>query len=211
MECFIPEVSPTRDLLTTKTTKKFKNVTLGLMISKLSIHAGNQADFDHWAQLGNYGWSYADVLPFFKKAEDNRIRGLERGYSMHYGPKNNFSCHWYELNFILYYMRTTNSVFLQTIYDIVQPLFNNYFSFHGKGGPMPVELIKTRTPSASLFVEACKHVGFKFRRDYNGVNQFGVTFQHQNSKDGSKFSTARGYLKPVHRRRPNLTILLGCL
>ena len=41
---------------------------------------GNRADYDHWASLGNYGWSYADVLPFFRKAEDNSIRGLDRGY-----------------------------------------------------------------------------------------------------------------------------------
>ncbi len=27
-------------------------------------------DFDHWAQLGNRGWGWDDVLPFFKKAEN---------------------------------------------------------------------------------------------------------------------------------------------
>ena len=43
---------------------------------------GNRADYDHWASLGNYGWSYADVLPFFRKAEDNRIRGMDRGYEI---------------------------------------------------------------------------------------------------------------------------------
>src|ERR1700733_6972334 len=32
---------------------------------------GQAADYDHWRQLGNAGWSYADVLPFFKKAERN--------------------------------------------------------------------------------------------------------------------------------------------
>ena len=32
---------------------------------------GQPADYDHWRQLGNAGWSYADVLPFFKKAETN--------------------------------------------------------------------------------------------------------------------------------------------
>ena len=113
--------------------------------SELSIHAGNQADFDHWAQLGNYGWSYADVLPFFKKAEDNRIRGLDRGYS-----------NVVKEQFVMSLMRAI----CLTIYNAVQHSLtcNNYFSFHGKGGPMPVELIKTRTPSASLFVEACKHV-----------------------------------------------------
>jgi choline dehydrogenase len=32
---------------------------------------GNPKDFDTWNYLGNEGWSYADVLPYFKKSEDN--------------------------------------------------------------------------------------------------------------------------------------------
>jgi choline dehydrogenase-like flavoprotein len=32
---------------------------------------GQPADYDHWRQLGNAGWSFADVLPWFKKAERN--------------------------------------------------------------------------------------------------------------------------------------------
>ena len=31
---------------------------------------GQPEDFDHWAQLGNRGWSWDDVLPFFRKAEN---------------------------------------------------------------------------------------------------------------------------------------------
>ncbi len=31
---------------------------------------GQSHDYDHWAQLGNRGWSYQDVLPFFKQMED---------------------------------------------------------------------------------------------------------------------------------------------
>src|SRR3954451_6592991 len=39
-----------------------------------SIHGliyirGQPEDYDHWAQLGNRGWSWDDCLPFFKKAE----------------------------------------------------------------------------------------------------------------------------------------------
>ena len=32
---------------------------------------GNRWDYDHWASLGNPGWSYDDVLSLFKRAENN--------------------------------------------------------------------------------------------------------------------------------------------
>jgi len=36
---------------------------------------GNIADYDGWRNLGNQGWGFADVLPYFKKSE-NRERGV---------------------------------------------------------------------------------------------------------------------------------------
>ena len=37
---------------------------------------GQAEDFDRWRQLGNVGWSHADVLPYFRKAEDQQ-RGAD--------------------------------------------------------------------------------------------------------------------------------------
>ncbi|MEX3940834.1 GMC family oxidoreductase [Paraburkholderia sp. BR10937] len=41
---------------------------------------GQREDYDRWAALGNRGWSYADVLPYFRKSEDQ-----ERGANAWHG------------------------------------------------------------------------------------------------------------------------------
>ncbi|HUB84670.1 MAG TPA: choline dehydrogenase [Rhizomicrobium sp.] len=38
---------------------------------------GNARDYDHWRQMGCEGWSFADVLPYFKRAETNENGGNE--------------------------------------------------------------------------------------------------------------------------------------
>jgi choline dehydrogenase len=38
-------------------------------INGLVYNRGQAADFDHWAQLGNRGWGYTDVLPYFRRTE----------------------------------------------------------------------------------------------------------------------------------------------
>jgi choline dehydrogenase-like flavoprotein len=41
---------------------------------------GNRADYDEWAAMGFEGWGYEDVLPYFRRAEDN-----ERGEDAYHG------------------------------------------------------------------------------------------------------------------------------
>ncbi len=52
-------------------------------INGLAFVRGQAQDFDTWAQMGNAGWSYESVLPFFKRMEgyegggDDRFRGRD--------------------------------------------------------------------------------------------------------------------------------------
>ena len=39
-------------------------------INAMIYMRGQRSDYDHWAQLGNLGWSWDDVLPVFKHSED---------------------------------------------------------------------------------------------------------------------------------------------
>ena len=38
-------------------------------INVMAFTRGDPADYDRWAQKGARGWSYADVLPYFKRVE----------------------------------------------------------------------------------------------------------------------------------------------
>ncbi|HEY1945146.1 MAG TPA: GMC family oxidoreductase N-terminal domain-containing protein [Roseiarcus sp.] len=62
-------------------------------INGMNYNRGCPDDFDDWARQGNRGWSYADVLPYFKRSErrvgsaDPRYRGVE-------GPLPVTDCDW---------------------------------------------------------------------------------------------------------------------
>src|SRR6056297_2658890 len=49
-------------------------------INGLLYVRGQARDYDTWRQLGNAGWSFDDVLPYFKQAEGN-----ERGHDALHG------------------------------------------------------------------------------------------------------------------------------
>ncbi|MCB2115370.1 MAG: choline dehydrogenase [Rhodobacteraceae bacterium] len=56
---------------------------------------GHAKDFDHWAEAGASGWSYADVLPYFRRMETwhggpaNEFRGTDGPLHITRGPRRN--------------------------------------------------------------------------------------------------------------------------
>jgi len=52
----------------------------GTSINAMMYVRGNRRDFDKWASLGNKGWSFEEVLPYFKKSEN-----FEKGESYYHG------------------------------------------------------------------------------------------------------------------------------
>ena len=49
-------------------------------INAMAYVRGQPEDFDHWQRLGNPGWGWDEVLPFFKRSEDHVF-----GASVHHG------------------------------------------------------------------------------------------------------------------------------
>ena len=54
-------------------------------INAMVYTRGHKADYDHWASLGNPGWTYDEVLPLFKRSENNHCFG-ENAYRGTGGP-----------------------------------------------------------------------------------------------------------------------------
>lgn len=128
-------------------------------INGLLYIRGQAEDFNHWRQLGNAGWSFDDVLPYFRRAEDQQ-RGED--------------------------------------------------DLHGIGGPLSVCDVSEGHPLCEAFIEACEQAGLPRTDDFNGPSQEGAGYFQLTTRNGRRWSTARGYLKPA-RKRPNLQVISNAL
>jgi len=55
-------------------------------INAMVYTRGHKSDYDRWAALGNEGWSYEEVLPYFRKSEGNER--IVNEYHGNEGPLN---------------------------------------------------------------------------------------------------------------------------
>ncbi|HVI91376.1 MAG TPA: choline dehydrogenase [Dongiaceae bacterium] len=121
---------------------------------------GHARDYDQWSQAGNRGWSYAEVLPYFKRAEKHE---------------------------------------------------NGATKYHGGDGPLFVTSPKIeRSPLCQAFIRAGIEAGYPAAPDVNGHRQEGFGPIDRTTRDGKRWSAARGYLAQA-LDRPNLTIVTGAL
>ncbi|XP_071523398.1 glucose dehydrogenase [FAD, quinone]-like [Panulirus ornatus] len=77
--------------------------------------------------------------------------------------------------------------------------------YRGRGGPQTVETKRWRTQVASSFLRAGQQLGFEIL-DSNGPEQMGFSLVDVTVRDGRRWSTAEGYLKPAATTRPNLHV-----
>ncbi|KAG8156148.1 hypothetical protein JTE90_002532, partial [Oedothorax gibbosus] len=47
------------------------------LLNGMMFVRGNHKNYDDWAKVGAMGWNYSEVLPYFKKMEDNKVYNNE--------------------------------------------------------------------------------------------------------------------------------------
>jgi choline dehydrogenase len=102
-------------------------------------------------------------------------------------------------------------------WDDVKPLFRKQLDHflgdsehHGAGGEWRVEYPRLRWDITDAFREAAAQAGIPKSDDFNTGNNEGCGYFHVNQKMGRRWSSARGFLRPV-LHRPNLRVETGCL
>ena len=116
---------------------------------------GQAADYDQWRQLGNVGWSWDDVLPYFLRSEDH-----------HAGAS----------------------------------------PMHATGGGWKVSKQRVHWEILESVQEGAKEFGILPRADFNDGNNEGSGFFEVNQREGVRWNTADGFLRPA-MKRPNLRVV----
>ncbi|WP_170529814.1 GMC family oxidoreductase [Ruegeria arenilitoris] len=116
---------------------------------------GQAADYDHWRQLGNAGWGWDDVLPYFLKFEDHHAGDSE---------------------------------------------------MHRAGGEWKVQKQRLSWEILKAVQDGAREIGIQPRADFNDGNNEGSGFFEVNQKNGVRWNTAKGFLRPA-MKRPNLRVL----
>ena len=123
-------------------------------INGLIYIRGQREDYERWARLGNTGWGYDDVLPYFIKSERN-----QRGAN----------------------------------------------AYHGGDGPLSVSDIGTKDELIEAFIGGAGEIGVPRTTDFNGPAQEGAGYYQLTTRNGWRWSAAKGYLMSA-KTRANLSI-----
>jgi choline dehydrogenase len=101
---------------------------------------GDKSDYDGWANLGNEGWGYKEILPYFRKAENN-ARGADE-YHGFGGPLAVSDC---ELNY------TISKVFMMAAEQAGMPMSNDFNGEKYEGfGPFQFTIANGRRCSTAV-------------------------------------------------------------
>jgi choline dehydrogenase len=101
---------------------------------------GDRSDYDRWAELGNPGWGYGDVLPYFRKAENNA-----RGADKYHGDEGPLAVSDSELNY------TISKVFIEAAEQAGMPMSNDFNGEQYEGfGPFQFTIANGRRCSTAV-------------------------------------------------------------
>lgn len=162
----------------------------GTILNGMLWNRGSIGDYGDWVQLGNPGWSWDDMLPYFKKVRGARSRRYMRlltfqQQSETYTP--------------VYNSEVASQFSIQEDLDV-----------HGFSGPVNVSFSKYFYNSSVNLFDALSELGVPTAYDPNAGNNAGASFLPTdiNPVNQSRCDARVAYYDP-YVDRPNLWVMTG--
>ncbi len=161
----------------------------------------SKANWDYWtepqAELGNRKlfWPRGRVL-----GGSSSINGMVyiRGHASDYDRWAQLGCLGWGWDDVLPYFKKSE--------DSARCSPEESDEHHGTGGPLHTEQKLFSQPLVEAFLKSAPEAGFLSTDDFNGSDMEGLGVFDTTTKNGSRWSAAKGYLAPV-KDRQNLTII----
>lgn len=155
---------------------------------------GNAEDYNEWEALGNDGWSYKNVLKYFKKSEKLSDFTLidEEEYNLYLSKRKK--------------LRSNESL----RYKLSKLAIKKY---HSTKGVLNVQHFGYNPGSIDIknaIFDGVEELGETYVPDINGKEQLGFTEIQSTTYRGRRSSTAKVFLSPI-KDRPNLLIVKNAL
>ena len=168
---------------------------------------GHYSDYDHWAELGNDGWSYDEVLPYFRKAEHNK-RGADKYHGVD-GPLAVSDC---EFNY------TISNVFIDAAKQAGMPMSDDFCgeNYEGYGAYQFTIANGRRCSTAVAYLRPVMNrhnltvltEADVLSIEFEGKRAVGVTVEHR-GKNTSIKTTREVILSAGSYNSPQLLMLSG--
>lgn len=81
--------------------------------------------------------------------------------------------------------------------------------YHGHGGEWRIERQRLRWDVLDRLIDAAEQAGIPRTDDFNRGDNTGVSYFEVNQRKGLRWSAARGFLRPIEKKRKNLTVWTG--
>ncbi|MFM6991093.1 MAG: GMC family oxidoreductase, partial [Rhodoferax sp.] len=143
---------------------------------------GQSQDYDRWArETGDDSWNWQNTLPYFKLHEDHH-----RGADAMHGARG-----------------AAPELMERRSADGSLSPYQKLLRGRNAGGEWRIEKQRLRWDILDAFAEAAQQAGIPATADFNRGDNEGVGYFEVNQREGLRWNTAKGFLRPTCYGRPN--------